>query len=174
MRGLAGYSFKTGKLTDERRKMLDDYLLVFDDTDGADEWKTGERTYLFRPKNTNMSIIGVGLYDAEKSDGVIWGSNEYNILQALAHIMPEQDFYPYRVDNDAIYFIEDGEVYLMFRKGARVITPDGKGKIFSIDGLYDVCVELDHSLSSTSSTPLREISDDVVYEYTVKELGKEA
>lgn len=160
MRGLAGYSFKAGKLSPERRQMLEDYLLVFEEYEGASEWKDGDKTYLYRPKNSSFSIIGVGAYDAEKSDGIIWGASEFNILQALAHIMPEQDFYPYKVEENAIYFVEDGEVYFKFRKGARVSTAEGEGKIFSIDDLHDICVELDGA------------SADIVHEFTVKELGK--
>lgn len=174
MRGLAGYTFKAGKLTDQQRQMLDDYLLVFEDHPGASELKDRDRTYLLRPKHASLSIMGIGSSHSEKSDGVIWGASEYNILQALAHIMPEQDFYPYKVEENVVYFVEDGEVYFMFRKGMRVRTPEGKGNIFLIDDLHDICVELDRDPSDTSPTPPRAVDDDVVYEYTVKELEKEA
>lgn len=173
MRGLAGYSFKEGKLTDQQRQMLNDYLLAFEDNYGTSELTSKNRTYLFRQKHASLSIMGIGPPNGEKSHGIIWGSSEYNILQVLAHVMPEADMYPYKVEENAIYFVEDGEVYFMFRKGMRVRTPEGSGKIFLIDDIHDICVELDREPSINSPAPSRAGDDDIVYEYTVQELEKE-
>lgn len=167
MYGFAGYNFKSDKLNDSQRETLNDYLMVFDNIDGASEWKIEPRSeeaakiYLLRPKGTKLSIFGVHCVDpaAEKSDGIVWGTNESNMLQALYYIKLNDFAYPYNVEEDAIYFVQDGEVYINFRKGDRVRTPEGNGVIYSIDDLNDVCVELDHDKS-------------VFYEFTVNEIEK--
>lgn len=159
MRGFAGYNFKDGRLNDSQRQTLEDYLHAFEEIEGANELKVGKRTYLMRPKNGVLSIFGVGPDNEEKSNGIVWGTNEQNILQSLYYVQMMDFAYPYKVEENAVYMVEDGEVYIVYRKGDRVNTTDGEGTIFSIDGLHDICVELDHH------------DPDVLYEFNVNEIG---
>lgn len=165
MRGLAGYNFKDGKLNDLQRQTLNEQSLTLENIEGFDlakedacEWTVGNRTYLMRPKKAALSIFGVGPDNQDKSDGIVWGTSENSVLQGLYHIQLMDIAYPYKVEENAVYIVEDGDVHILYRKGDRVATPEGPGTIFSIDDLHDICVDLEQD-------------GDVLYEFIVTELS---
>lgn len=178
MRGFAGYNFKAGKISDDQRRILEDYLAVFDGaSNGASEWKADNKIFLlhkaekrtqqstweyYTPWN-NLFVYGIGQDNQEASDGIVWGSNEDNIRQALYYSSEDHQLltnsYPYKVETDTILYVEDGEIYSSFKKNDKVSTPNGPGTIFSIDDLHDICVELDSDKT-------------VYYEFMVTELKK--
>lgn len=76
-----------------------------------DELAAGiQRVFLSRLKGGNLAIFGIGDTAAEKSDGVVWSSDEKHLLEALFNSGIE-NFYPYKVEDGSIFYIQDGEVY---------------------------------------------------------------
>ena len=167
MRGFAGYSFKPNFLTEAQQIMLDNCLMAFPDTDNASEWKIDNKVYLFCPTNGTLVIFGVGLEDVTPTasdDGIMWGANYNNVYQMLQYIDIAgnkifSNAYPYKVEPNTIYCIENGSIYGFLCKGERVSTPQGNGVVKSIDDLHDTCVELDED-------------KEVYYEFSVKEIRK--
>jgi len=98
--------------------------LPFSDIEGygAIEWLSKnelaagvQRVFLSRLKGGNLAIFGIGDPAAEKSDGVVWSSDEKHLLEALFNSGIE-NFYPYKVEEGAIFYVQNGEVYIDHHK----------------------------------------------------------
>lgn len=92
----------------------------FDDLEGygAIEWfKRDElsRIYLSRLKGGSLSIFGIGEKDAPKTDGIVWSSDEKHVLEAL-YCAGVKHFFPYKVEEGSIYFIDNGDVFIASSK----------------------------------------------------------
>ena len=81
-----------------------------------DEMEKGlNRVFLSRMKGGMLAIFGIGDPAAPKSDGIVWSSDEKHLLEALFAAGIE-DFYPYKVEEGAIFYVQDGEVYIDHQK----------------------------------------------------------
>lgn len=77
-----------------------------------DELNNGlARIFLSRMKGGMLAIFGIGDPAAPKSDGIVWSSDEKHLLEALFTAGIE-NFYPYKVEEGAIFYVQDGEVYI--------------------------------------------------------------
>lgn len=89
---------------------------------GAIEWlrkdelaANVQRVFLSRLKGGMLAIFGIGDPSADKSDGIVWSSDEKHLLEALFNSGIE-NFYPYKVEEGAIFYVQDGEVYIDHHK----------------------------------------------------------
>lgn len=98
--------------------------LPFDDIEGygAIEWlKRDElaagnaRVFLSKMKGGMLAIFGIGDPAAPHSEGIVWSSDEKHVLEALFNAGIE-NFYPYKVEEGAIFYVQDGEVYVDHHK----------------------------------------------------------
>lgn len=81
-----------------------------------DELKNGNpRIFLSRMKGGMLAIFGIGDPAAPKSEGIVWSSDEKHLLEALFTAGIE-NFYPYKVEEGAIFYVQDGEVYIDHHK----------------------------------------------------------
>lgn len=77
-----------------------------------DELEAGiRRVFLSKLKGGMLAIFGIGDPSADKSDGVVWSSDEKHLLEALYNAGIE-NFYPFKVEEGAIFYVQDGEVYV--------------------------------------------------------------
>lgn len=85
-----------------------------------DELESGlERIFLSRMKGGVLAIFGIGDPLAPKSDGIVWSSDERHLLEALFTAGIE-NFYPYKVEEGAIFYVQDGEVYIDRQKKCEI------------------------------------------------------
>lgn len=90
--------------------------LPFDDIEGygAIEWIKRDdlsRIHLCRLKGGSLSIFGIGDRNAPKTNGIVWSSDEKHLLEAL-YSVGIKDFFPYKVEEGAVYFVVNGEAYI--------------------------------------------------------------
>jgi hypothetical protein len=78
-----------------------------------------ERVFLSRMKGGMLAIFGIGDPAAPKSDGIVWSSDEKHLLEALFTAGIEE-FYPYKVEEGAIFYVQDGEVYIDHQKKCEI------------------------------------------------------
>ena len=121
-----------------------------------DELESGvERVFLSKMKGGMLAIFGIGDPAAPKSDGIVWSSDEKHLLEALFTAGIE-NFYPYKVEEGAIFYVQDGEVYIdhhkkcdigkeVHRKGA-VTTWEGYGSGYGVSTRH-------HSSSAVPTKP---------------------
>jgi hypothetical protein len=150
MRGIDGYIFApNAPITPEQRKILDDAIAVSPEKMGAGiKWvKEGKGTYFSAYMPNSLHIWGIGKREEiDKQVGTIWGHNDKDLLEYLYNAKISE-FYPFNVFVGEVYVADvDGQVYISnYKKGKKVITPKGKGTIWSVDEC--VSVELDDDSS---------------------------
>ncbi len=161
MRGVAGYDFRDGMLTDEKKQQLEAIIEVSaDQVMGAFEWKKGIDTFLYPAEPRSMHVNGIGMRDTEHTTGIIWGSNEVELQRAIADL-GFKDYFPYNVNVNTYYVVRKGGAYSStLCKGKRVKTPKGDGRVECIE--ETICVELDDDKSILHEFDINEI--DVIKE----------
>lgn len=79
---------------------------------GAIEWvnrKDLSSIYLSRLKNGSLTIMAIGTKDNVK--GIVWSSDDKHLLEAL-YCAGINEYFPYKVEEGALYFVKDGDAYL--------------------------------------------------------------
>lgn len=83
---------------------------------GAIEWVRRDaldRIYISKLRNGSLSVFALGNRNDKKPKGIIWTSDSKHMLEALYTCgLGEDDFYPYRIEEGATYFVMDGECYV--------------------------------------------------------------
>lgn len=81
---------------------------------GAIQWiRRGNpnRIHLSRLKGGSLSIFGIGNKEAQKTNAIVWSSDEKHLLEAL-YVAGIKEFFSYKVEEGSVYFIQDGGVYI--------------------------------------------------------------
>ncbi len=81
---------------------------------GAIEWVKKDdpsRIYLSRLRNGSLNIWGIGNREADKTEGIVWSSDEKHLLEAL-YCVGIKDFFPYNVEEGATYLVKNGEAFI--------------------------------------------------------------
>lgn len=118
---------------------------------GAIEWlrkdelqKGLARVFLSKLKGGMLAIFGIGDPAAPKSDGIVWSSDEKHLLEALFAAGIE-NFYPYKVEEGAIFYVQDGEVYIDHHKKCELGKEVHRKGQQAWDGVYNYGVATRHS-----------------------------
>lgn len=70
-----------------------------------------DRVYLTKLSGGKLSIFGLGDPTPGKSSiGIVWAGDEKIILEAL-HSANVTQFYPYKVPEGDLFYVQDGELY---------------------------------------------------------------
>lgn len=90
--------------------------LPFDDLEGygSIEWVSKEdlsKIYLCRLRNGMLSIFGIGDKETKKTVGVVWSSDDKHLIESM-YCAGIKNFFPYKVEEGALYFVSDGAVYI--------------------------------------------------------------
>lgn len=125
---------------------------------GAIEWlKKSEleanvqRVFLSKLKGGMLAIFGIGDPAGDKSDGVVWSSDEKHLLEALYNAGIE-NFYPYKVEEGSIFYIQNGEVFIDHHKKADLGKEVHRKGQQSWEGSYNYGVSTRHSYSGTGTS----------------------
>ena len=82
---------------------------------GTIEWVYKDdlsKIYLSRLKGGQLAIFGIGDPHQEgKTKGIVWTSDEKHLLEAM-FTAGIKDFFPYKVEEGAVFFVQDGEIYI--------------------------------------------------------------
>jgi hypothetical protein len=90
--------------------------LSFEDIEGygAIQWIRKDdptKIFLSKLKNGSLSIYGIGKKEDHQAEGVVVSSDDKHVLEAL-YCAGIKKFFPYKVEEGTIYFINDGDVYI--------------------------------------------------------------
>ncbi len=115
--------------------------LPFDDIEGygAIEWIKKDdlsRIHLSRLKGGNLSIFGIGDRNAPKTNGIVWSSDEKHLLEAL-YSVGIKDFFPYKVEEGAVYFVVNGEAYISNAKKLKLKEANSTSHAGKYQGNWD-------------------------------------
>lgn len=158
MRGIEGYDVAAGRFTEEQRNKLDKIIanspdkvcnaIVSKNYDNND-------IHIMRLGDDPIHIWGLGLRTDPDTYATIWGSDEHQMVAAMVD-MDIKEFFPYNVVKNQVYLVRNAMAYESnIKKGKKVKTPKGEGRVWCVD--ESVCVELDDDNSILHEFDLGEI-----------------
>jgi len=94
--------------------------LDFDDIQGygAIEWvnkKELSKVYLCKLDGGSLSVYGIGKVEDKEVKGIVWTSDDDHMIEAM-EIAGIKEYFEYKIDNNTVYYVENGELYFTDNK----------------------------------------------------------